>query len=224
VVYSGQFLKFTFQFGIVGTDEIADTSINYTTVPGWSGAAAALAELGSDVLPGMVGALVTLYGTTGGKWCDFSQLKSIKAAAISTAGAYLSEPQLWEDDSPSQGTFIGGSPQLTTVLSLRSGFTLGGGNRGRMYLPHFSMSGLTASPFTDPGQAQSLADHSVTMINAWTTAINADTTAVLFPAIMSQTGAGSGKGVTEVRVGNVTDTQRRRRAQLNETYFTATLA
>ena len=224
MAYSNQFLKITWIFSIQGTDEIADTSLNYTSAPGWTGAAAALAEIEQADLDDMVAAMADLLVVSGGRWADYSQITAIKVAAIGTDGHYLVDPLVDEFTGGPEGVTIGNPAQCTTVLSLRSGFTIGGGNFGRMFLPHFYMSGLTNSPFTDSTQAQGLATAGATFVNAVTDAMNANVTATIFPAIMSRTGAGSSKGITEVRVGNVTDTQRRRRAQLAETYFTATLA
>lgn len=224
MAYSNQFLKITWIFGIIGTDEIADTSLNYTSAPSWTGAATALGEIDDGDIASIAGNMINLLQTTGGRWADYSELRSVKIAAVGTDGHYLVDPRIYEDTAPTTGVAIGNPAQCTTVISLRSGFSIGGGNRGRMYLPHFYMSGLTASPFSDSTQAQHLADEAVSFVNATTTDMNANVTATIFPAIMSQVGGGTSKGVTEVRVGNVTDTQRRRRDQLAETYFTTSLA
>jgi len=219
--YNQQFIKFTFIFSVTGEDEIADTSINYTRASGaWAGAAATLAELDEGNLEEMGGFLVSAYGVSGGRWADYSSLAAVKAAAIGTDGHYVAEPLLWIDDDPTSGTVIGNPIQVTTVASLRSGATLGTGNYGRMYLPHFYMSQLTANPHADSTQIAGLALAVADFISACTEEINTVVTAPLYPAIMSQAGSGSAKEITEVRVGNVNDTQRRRRAQLIETYAT----
>jgi len=222
MAYNQQFLKFTFLFKIVGTDEIADTSINYTRAnPAWAGAAATLAELTDTVFNEMGLALYTnILQSTGGRWADYSKLTGLKAAAIGVDGSYVAEPKSIEFGSVWNGNTIGNPAQVTTCISMRSGFTLGGGNHGRMYVPHFYMSQLTASPYTDGGQANTLANGAATCIESWTESINTVSTAPLYPAIMSQAGAGTAKEITEVRVGNVSDTQRRRRNALNEVYST----
>jgi len=221
MAYTAQFLKFTFIFGIDGQDEIADTSISYSAGTGWLSAATSLGELAATDLEDMAAALLTLYGTSGGRWADYSALIAVKAAAVGTDGKYLAEPLLWEDATPTGGTTIGNPAQVTTVLSLGSGATLGGGNRGRMYLPHFYMSQLTNSPFTDGGQAQTLVTNAATMMAAWTTIVDGAVTSSVHPVIMSQASGGNAKRVTTLRVGNVSDTQRRRRNALVETYFSA---
>jgi len=224
-MFGGQFLKITWLFKITGTEEIADTSLNYTTVPGWAGAAAALAEL--DV--GDLAAMREFYNDdlmdlAHISWADYSSLFSIKVAAIGTDGAYLTDPKTAETDTPDAGTAVGVLPQNTVVLSLRSGFTLGKGNFGRMYLPHTTLGTVATTPYAAEANAAAIASAGRTFINHVTGTINAATTAVLFPAIMSQAAGTPSRGVTAVAVGRVTDTQRRRRNRLLEQYSVQTLA
>jgi hypothetical protein len=223
MAYGNQFLKVSWIFGVIGTDEVAVTSLNFSTAPGWTDAVDALAEIDDATMTTILGRMATLYGVTGGRWADYSTLSSLKIAAIGTNGLYLADPRMVEDLTPAIGTTIGNPIQCTTVLSLGSGFSIGGGNRGRMYLPHFYMSQLTASPFTDATQAQGLADAGSTFLQDVTDDLNGDVTVALVPVIMSQLATPTVKLVQEVRVGNVTDTQRRRREQLPETYASASV-
>jgi len=221
MTYSGQFLKITFGFTVDGTDEIADTSINYTTAPGWTGAVVALSEADTgygDALTFM-STMLTSIG-----WADYSTLRSLKIAPIGTDGQYLADASVFEDDTPTDGDQANIPPQSTVVLSLRSGFTLGGGNYGRMYLPHTSPALETNTPYISASAATAIAGYGRTFVNDLTDWLNDQTTAVLFPAIMSNVGAGTGKGVTQVGVGRVIDTQRRRRNRLDDTATLVTLA
>jgi len=219
-MYSGQFLKISWLFVITGTDEVADTSINYTTAPGWTGAAAALAELQTAVVgPDIIGAYSTFMSSTGIQWADYSALVGVKIAAKSTSGLDLASPYVEDSTGGPAGTVGQVLPQSTVVLSLNSGLTFGKGNFGRMYLPHTKMSLSTGFPITSSVNRDQVAEDGAIFINDVTDTINAATTAVLFPAIMSQVApTPSGKGVTEVRVGGVNDTQRRRRNKLVEAY------
>jgi len=223
MTYSGQFIRVTWNFTIAGTDEIANTSLNYTTVPGWTGAVAALGEMDAgDALLPLLGNMNSLISALG--WADYSILSSIKAAAIGTDGGYLTDAILYEDPSPDQGTQTQTPPQLSLVASLRSGFTLGGGNYGRMYLPHVLPGMASGTPYLVASNLDDIAGYIRDFVNACTSDINADTTAVLFPAIMSNKGAGTGKGITQVGVGPVMDTQRRRRNRLDDSAVLVPLA
>lgn len=219
MAYDRQFIKVTFGFTVNGTDEIADTTINYSSAAGWTGAVTALGELedtagiGGDALT----AMSTLLGTSVLNWANYSQLRTVKYAAIGTDGSYLADPVLFEDDTPATGSNTNINPQLTVVLSLRSGFTIGKGNYGRMYLPHTRLAMATPTPKSNTATTDTVVAAGVVFVNALTALINTDVTATLFPVIMSQTGIIS-RGVTELAVGDVTDTQRRRRNRIPELY------
>lgn len=221
MTYSGQFLKLTWGFTVDGTDEIADTSLNYTTAPGWTGAAAALAELTTDYEEPL-GLMATMLTSLG--WADYSTLRSLKIAAIGTDGNYLVDPAVYETATPVDGDQANIPAQSTLVLSLRTGFTIGGGNYGRMYLPHTCPALEANTPYIAASSMTTIAGYMKTFVNGVTSWVNDQTTAVLFPAIMSNVGAGTGKGVTQVGAGRVVDTQRRRRNKLDDTATLVTLA
>lgn len=220
MTYGGQFLKITFLFNIIGSDEVADTSIAYGNGFGWTGAAAALAELSASDLNSLGTDMAGLLAVP--SWADYSHLNGVKAAAISTAGIYLAEPLL-SDDVDFTGTNTQVVPQCSAVVSLRSGLSIGKGNFGRMYLPHTRMNLATGFPITGSGTRDAIVAAAVTAVNSWTTTLNAAITPSVVPLIMSQAAGTPTKVVTELRVGGVNDTQRRRRNQLGEVYSIASL-
>ena len=216
-MYGNQFLQFDFLFIIENTDEIAMTSINYTTAPGWTGAAAALGELTEDAFDALQQGMVDLLGPgAGGTWADYSTLTAIKASARGVDGLYLTDPRVSESLTNPSGTTGSLPPQCSTVISLRSGFTLGKGNYGRMFLPHHKIPYPAGEARASEAAAGAMAAQAVITVNQWTDAINEDTTAILFPAIMSQAAGTPSKGVTQIGVGRVVDTQRKRRNRLDE--------
>jgi len=226
MAYGNQFLKLTWGFLVNGTDEVAATSLDYTTAPGWTGAVAALGEIQETNLEDLVGQYVTfMANSTAIQWATYSHLHSFKVAAIGTDGHYLTDPKVWEAADAGNGGDSGQVvPQASVVLSLRSGFTLGGGNYGRMFLPHTMLPLESNSPRSSMANAEEAAEDAVSFVNGVTAEVNSATTATLFPAIMSQATGLSFKGVTEISVGRVTDTQRRRRNRLDEGYATLPLA
>lgn len=226
MAYSNQFLKITWGFLVNGTDEIAATSLEYTSAPGWNGASAALGQLVTGDLEDIVGAYVAfMSNSTAIQWATYSHLHSLKIAAIGTDGKYITEPLIWEASDAGNGGDSGQVvPQASVVLSLRSGFTIGGGNYGRMFLPHTMLPLESNSPRCSVANAGEAAEDAVTFVNSVSGTLNAALTATVFPAIMSQVGGGSSKGVTAIAVGRVTDTQRRRRNRLDEGYSILPLA
>ncbi len=225
MAYGNQFLKFTWLFSVAASDEIADTGLNFTSAPAWTGAAAALAELDPDgaFVLGMAARYGDLMDPLLISWADYSAVTGIKIAAIGTDGHYLTDPVTVELPGIADGSAVGIIPQSTVVLSLRSGFTLGKGNYGRMYLPHSTTGTETGTPRSSVAIASGFADHAAEWLSEFVTDINAETTATVFPAIMSQAAGTPSKGVTQVAVGRVTDTQRRRRNRLDEDYQFASL-
>jgi hypothetical protein len=220
MAYSGQFLKITWGFTVSNSDEIADTSMHLTTAPGWTGAQAALEDLTAADLDDLTIAYRDfMQASQTLAWAGYSNLTSTKVAAIGTNGKYITDPKI---DETAIGTIKGTSggivPQSTVVLSLRSGFTLGGGNYGRMYLPHCSFAIPNNDPRASAADAAALATAGAGFLNNVSGILNDSIDATVFPAIMSQTTPPTGKGVTQVAVGRVVDTQRRRRNRLSEEY------
>ena len=90
-----------------------------------------------------------------------------------------------------------------------------------MYLPHVKFPLMTGSPYAAGSSTAGLVSAAATFINSAETAINFVTSDPVRASIMSQALPLTSKQILEVRVGNVVDTQRRRRNQLPETYATA---
>ena len=225
MTYDSQYLNIDFGFAIGGTPEVAHTGVKLRPATGWTGAVVALGEIEANetaCLTAVAAAMNDLMNSSSLAWADYSDFVSVKVSAHGTNGLYLADPLIFEAaiDSGASSNVL---PQSTVVLSLRSGFTLGKANYGRMYLPHTRSTLTAGGPFVASGDTGPIATAGATMLNDVTTAINAETTATLFPTIMSKIGSGIGRIVDNVKVGNVVDTQRRRRQQLSETYSTASL-
>jgi hypothetical protein len=119
----------------------------------------------------------------------------IDRAAIGVDGAYLASPQLVETDVPTSGSTQGVPAQCSVVLSWRSGFTLGSGNYGRMYLPHTRPAFTDDTPYIAPTVQDGISTRAAAFVTAITALINDDTTATMIPSIMSQVGSG---GIKEI--------------------------
>lgn len=148
------------------------------------------------------------------------QLSWVKAALLRVDGVYAEDARIFSYLPALQGG--GGSAALTPlqcslVVTLASGQTTGRANYGRFYLPPMSV-------VRDYGQG--------TISSSYTAQIASQTTAMLQAvdgeistlehdwqlSIMSSLGNGLTKPVAEIRVGNVMDTQRRRRNAIDESY------
>jgi len=225
MAYDRQFLRVSFLFTIALTDEVAVTSINYSVVPNWTGAAAALAEvdLGTGTGTSLLGRMATLMGTAQVGWADYSRLNAVKIAAVGTNGLNLTDPKLFEDSTPASGASTTTLPQSTIVGTLFSGTSFGTANYGRMYLPHTKFQAAAGTPRPDISVVSTVCTTFAGFVSGVTTDLNADTTDTVQPFIMSNAAPAPSKPVHQVRVGDITDTQRRRRNRLKEVYAAVTL-
>ncbi len=147
-------------------------------------------------------------------------LQWVKAVKIGTDGAYAGEPVSYSATAVAGGSTVTSSRtgmQDSTVISLWSGLTLGKANYGRIYTPWSESTvdqntGRVPSVTTDFQAA--LAADMIGYINTWATGLPNPG----LVAIMSKIGSGVSKYVNYVRVGDVRDTQRRRRDGIAETY------
>lgn len=147
---------------------------------------------------------------------EYTKLVGLKVAAIGTDGRYLSEARTFaRTGAVIQGNNPGVPPQCSVVVSFSSGQSLGRANHGRMYLPFTKLQQATASPY---GATTAVSAFATT---AQTWFASTETTLGLIQAasrIRIASKLGVLKDVTQIKIGNLTDTQRRRRAQLPETY------
>ena len=222
--YPKQFLKLSFSFTVDNSDEVADTALSISTplsAP-FDAAAALSAWTLTDLttLATSYNSAVTASGT-GFNWAVYSNLVAVKLAAVGVDGHYLTGPKI-QAGLGYQGTVASVPPQNTVVLSLWSGLTFGRANYGRMYLPHTTLQFTTGGYGCSSTVANTIATAFKSLFTDITSIANGHT-ATAGPVIMSSVGTGTVNTVNRLRVGNLVDTQRRRRNRLNEVYSTVTL-
>lgn len=155
--------------------------------------------------------------------CTQTRLLGFKWNAINTLGHYVNptEPNTYLFETPVAGA-AGGTPskvpQTAMVASLYTDLS-GRRYRGRIYWPTDTISiGNDWTVPTGAGQpVNSVANQTVALIDALNSlfaGFSEDSPGVCIVA----SSFGVNTPVTHVRVGNLLDTQRRRRAQLTETY------
>lgn len=158
----------------------------------------------------------------------FNELRWVEANPISAAtGKYLfpNQPVRFEG-AMARSSLVNAIPQVAYCVTLKGLTNRGPGSRGRWYVP---VAFVAAQPLTSTGVVQQslcegMANSAAEMLE--------DVQAISVgagPNTWNPHLFGDGKGgpvmspITEVSVGNVLDTQRRRRNQLEETYFPATV-
>jgi hypothetical protein len=151
-----------------------------------------------------------------------------KLAVIKPDGHYADAPKIAEGHVTGTGTLSApGVPQLAWVVTLGTGHKFGMAQKGRMYwpLPVTVTGTISATTGQIPtAHCEAFRDLVATAI----TAAEGEVSTTLMPAfaaVMSKSGGvtapqapGTTNPITEVSVGNVIDTQRRRRGELQEMY------
>lgn len=152
--------------------------------------------------------------------CDWA-----KVAALDTDGRYADGSDADYFALPAgTGDAGGGSadaPQLCTVVSFQTVAHRGHASRGRVFLPGCAQSTLTTSGEMSTGAVADIRDEMVDRLDHINGILSTAFSANMRLAVMSPLGAGVSHSITDVRVGRVVDTQRRRRRQLDEAYSDA---
>lgn len=177
---------------------------------------------GNAVLPGNWAALVaphweTFFKNAQTKISSRYRTVSIKANLIGTDGKQLTNPtQEYFYPAPIIGSNVGtpAAPQLTVVASLRTDVPRGDATHGRMYLPGISEN-LDSDARLPAAAVSAIALNMKTMIDG----INGQTGGGgLRVSLASAKNSGTVRQVSKVLIGNLYDTQRRRRNALTEAY------
>lgn len=216
MVYATQSVKVTIGHIIIGTDEIAETGFHISDPGGFS--ASGFMSAGASVGGSIGTAWIAFLGSSGVVCPNWSRFSYVKMAPVGLDGRYLGEPTI--NNYSTVGTGIARQlPQESIVVGLSSRQSLGEANRGRMYLPHISTALVSNSYRSSANGSVSLA--AKTFLQAVNTAAGSVTGFTNSRVcIMSSKGLGTTKRVMDIRVGDIIDTQRRRRNRLAETYST----
>ena len=211
-------IRGTFLYTVTGTDEVAQTSIDFSSgdldAPGLN---ALLDSMADEDFEDFEDAFHGLLVGGGIVWANYSNFVGSKWAVLDTSGLYTAEPSIHERGTPYTGSTNSVPPQCSVVITEWSGSTFGKGNYGRLYLPHTQMSLETGTPRATATTAETIADNAKTMVagmNALWAALDATYPHVAI--IASQEVSPTMKQVLYLRCGRLVDTQRRRRGQLDE--------
>lgn len=199
-------------------DDEWSVSLRFATLP-TSGASVVVAE---NCIDAMV--VPTLEYFESGAFSAAAELDYIKFNAIDTDGRYVGDSTIQRDLTTEAATASGATtfPQVALVVSTRTEADRGRGSRGRWFTPGAPIA--TGNGHLTNVQCISAAAWATN----WVDALNVITSteqATLRAAVVSNLGApGPARHITRIEVGDVVDTQRRRRSELPETYYGEDLA
>lgn len=219
--YDRQFLRLTIEHYTVDQPEMAQTGLLLSAGVGFN-ALDALADVTTANLTSICDTWATTLQHAVFQWADYSHVSRAKIAAVGTDGHDLTEPLSAGPTADQHGSATQIHPQLSIEIGLWSGHKFGVANYGKMYLPHTAFSLDTVKCTTYPGNLPTALGYMQSWINGLT-GLAGGWTGTPIPVIMSRLGTGTTKGVTQLRTGVVTDTQRRRRDKIPESLVSVTL-
>lgn len=148
-------------------------------------------------------------------------LDYIKLAVIGTNGEYIVDAHTWEPQNVTGGATGGYVPQVSLVMTLQSDKRVDPGKYGRFYLPTVVPS---STYVYRPSNTQEKAVLTANLLASLSRRVRGGLADVrVQPAAVTSASNFSGnyRPFTVVKVGNVFDTQRRRRNKIGETYEVA---
>lgn len=149
---------------------------------------------------------------------EAATLDYIKLAVIDTNGQYIVDAHTWEPQDVTGGVSRFYVPQVSLVMTLQSDKRVDPGKYGRFYLP--TVMGVAPNGYR-PTNTQAKATLTANLLAALNRRVGGGLADVrVHPAAVTSASNFSGpyRAFTTVKVGNVFDTQRRRRNKIGETY------
>ena len=213
------FIKLTYGGSVAGED-VWSNSFNLETA-----LADSAPQLFDDLDPNdFHTAANTFYRQSNLGLAAYNTFDYIKLALIGEDGKQIGEPKIKYFTGSINGNGPSSmAPQNSIVVTLGTGVPRGAGSKGRIYLPagFADVTGSTGKLST--AACESIRDKTI----VWIKSINAQTALTGYPAavsVISTARPGLNLVVDRVSVGNLVDTQRRRRNKLTEIYVEAPLS
>ena len=151
-----------------------------------------------------------------------AEMEWVKFALVDTDGKYLDDPILVEEFSQG-GLGLPYVPQVSCVVSMVSNKFRDPGKYSRFYLPTIAPSGITGYKMTSSETTGVLNSAKDFLTDFNSILDNPDPGLTLLISAVSKSGSGVQSPITKVRVGEVLDTQRRRRNAIPENMQTVSL-
>lgn len=151
-------------------------------------------------------------------------LDFVKVAALDVDGHYALESDAdVHSVAPGSGAAGGGSTvpaQLTEVVTFLTAAHRGHASKGRVFIPGANLSDLSSDGLTTIAGTEDLRDAFLGWLNNGNGILSSAFSSNMRWGVLSNVGAGRAHQITDITVGRVIDTQRRRRRSLDESYVT----
>ena len=227
--YSEPFMKLTFGGTQAGGQDIWNCGINLSiqndelvpVLP--TNAVSAFENYIEDIDSDIVDIFSNYIGNSGMDIPASASLDYIKLAVIGTNGEYIVDAHTWEPADVNGGKAEAYVPQVSLVMTLQSDKRTDPGKYGRFYLPTSVPTGSGSYRPTGTARKAQLTANLLASLNRRVRGGLADVRVRPAAVTSASNFSGSYRPFTSVKVGNVFDTQRRRRNKIGETYEIATV-
>jgi len=223
-------LYVTWHYTVNGTPEIAQVGLHFSVASGPFEPSAILGAMTEGELTALDTAMATLMAVPSITWHSAVRYTGLKVAALDENGKYIREARTFVRNLPLKATSTGQTLlQQSICLSWRASNTFGRGARGRMYLPTTGPNSWDPENVRMPaGYVQPMADKAALFIKDCNAAFNAYTpkpvACIVFGGQTAPQSPWTARPIENVLVGDIVDTQRRRRDQVTENYYSAVVS
>jgi len=217
----------TWHYVINGTPETAQVGLHFSLGGGEFDPAEELDVLQLGQLEALDTAMEVLMSAASITWSDSLRYTGLKVAALSEVGLYVADPLTFVRPTPLMATSANVTLlQQSICLTWRAQSSFGKGTKGRMYLPATGPNSWNSGEVRMPAQlTQNAATAAATFIKdcnaAFSISPQAPMACIVYGGQPATEAPYHANPIHHVQVGDVVDTQRRRRDQLTENYFTA---
>lgn len=218
----------TWLFAMTVEPETAQFGLHFSVPSGAFDPLDTFEAMTSGNLDALDTAWTTLMTTPQINYADWCRYIGLKVAALDEEGHYLAEPLLKMRNPAVAGTRSGVLPQQTLCVTTMGATSFGKGTRGRFYIPWCKPnSDSSGTPRIAPGLIGPYASACAKFITDCNVAFNMTGSPQPKASIVYRqpptASPFNATEITQIRVGDLLDTQRRRRAQISEAYSAAGL-
>lgn len=213
----------TWQYRTLTEPEIAQSGLHLVASnPAVLGLTALWESIGVGELTSLDLAWEGLMNTAAISTANYAQYVGLKVALLDESGHYEDDPKVYVRTTPKVGGTGGILPQASICFTTLAESQLGKGKRGRFYMPFTGPNSWNSgSPRIPSGLMPPIAAAGGSFVSDVSNSIGPIGSRAVAAIISATPAGGRQEPIVSVKVGDLVDTQRRRRNGIAETYWAA---